>query len=272
MQIYAHGVRNSVGFDWHPATGDLWFTDNGRDWMEDDIQPDELNRTIEAGQHFGFPYCRRGEILDPEFGSGHDCADYIPPAKNLGPHVAALGMKFYTSGMFPQNYQHQIFVAEHVSWNRSIPIGYRVTLVVLDGNEAINYKVFAEGWLKGENKWGRPVDVEVMYDGNLLNSDDLAGVIYRVSYAEASLTEPNLISETFALHLNFPNPFNPSTTINYDLPEQTLVTLAVYDIMGKQRKTLVNQTQDAGNKIAVWDGAIKMRQLSQRLSQSQHDK
>ena len=263
MQIYAHGVRNSVGFDWHPVTGDLWFTDNGRDWMGDNNPPDELNLVSESGQHFGFPYCHGGEILDAVFGSGHDCANYVPPERKLGPHVAALGMRFYSGEMFPKNYLHQIFIAEHGSWNRSVPLGYRVMLVELDGNEVIGYKIFAEGWLQGDEKWGRPVDIAVMSDGSLLISDDLAGVIYRVSYAEASINEPNFIPEAFALHPNYPNPFNPSTTISYDLPEQAHVTLGIYDLLGKQIKTLANQSQDAGRRIAVWDGTDDLgRQVS----------
>ena len=184
MKIYARGVRNSVGFDWHPVTGDLWFTDNGRDWLGDDLPPDELNRASEPGQHFGFPYCHGGEILDPEFGSGHDCADYEAPARKLAPHVAAIGMRFYTGKMFPKEYRDQIFIAEHGSWNRSVPLGYRIMFVELDGNDVTGYKIFAEGWLQKDKPWGRPVDVEVLPDGSLLISDDHAGAIYRVSYSD----------------------------------------------------------------------------------------
>jgi glucose/arabinose dehydrogenase len=181
-EIFAHGVRNTVGFDWHPKTGALWFTDNGRDWLGDDLPPDELNRAPQKGMHFGFPYCHGGTIADPEFGSKRKCEEFVPPAMALGPHVAALGMRFYTGTMFPELYRNQIFIAEHGSWNRSTPIGYRISLVRLHGSQAISYEVFAEGWLKNDRAWGRPVDVLVMPDGALLVSDDRANVIYRISY------------------------------------------------------------------------------------------
>lgn len=182
LEIFAHGVRNTVGFDWHPATKELWFTDNGRDWLGDDQPPDELNRAPDKGLHFGFPYCHGGTIPDPEYGSQRRCNEFVPPAMQLGPHVAALGMRFYTGALFPPEYRNQIFIAEHGSWNRSVPIGYRITLVKLEGNRAVHYEVFAEGWLKNGRAWGRPVDVLVMPDGALLISDDRAGVIYRISY------------------------------------------------------------------------------------------
>lgn len=185
-QVYAEGVRNSVGFDWHPETGMLWFTDNGRDGMGDDVPPDELNRAAEAGLHFGFPYCHGGTIPDPEFRGQRSCDEFTPPAQTLGPHVAALGMRFYTGNLFPVEYQNQIFIAEHGSWNRTQPIGYRVTLARLEGDEVVSYEPFAEGWL-GENGevGGRPVDVQVMPDGSLLVSDDTAGAIYRIWYEPA---------------------------------------------------------------------------------------
>lgn len=184
MKIFAHGVRNTVGFDWHPQTKELWFTDNGRDWLGDDLPPDELNRATKAGLHFGFPYCHGDDIVDPEFGSGRDCADYVKPQRKLGPHVAAIGMRFYTGTMFPPKYRDQIFIAEHGSWNRSIPLGYRIMFVELKGNNVNSYKVFAEGWLQRDKPWGRPVDVLILPDGSLLISDDHAGVIYRVTYIE----------------------------------------------------------------------------------------
>lgn len=184
-EVFASGVRNTVGFDWHPVTKELWFTDNGRDMMGDDVPPDELNRASAKDQHFGYPYCHGGNISDPEFGGKRPCSDFIPPARNLGPHVAALGMRFYGGAMFPAEYRQQIFIAEHGSWNRSVPIGYRVMLVKLKGNEAMSYEPFAEGWLQGRRAWGRPVDVLVMPDGALLVSDDLAGAIYRISYQGA---------------------------------------------------------------------------------------
>ncbi len=182
LTVFARGVRNTVGFDWHPLTNELWFTDNGRDMLGDDIPPDELNHAPQANMHFGFPYCHGGTILDPEFGAGKSCLQYTPPAQNLGPHVAALGMRFYTGTMFPPEYRNQIFIAEHGSWNRSTPIGYRVTLVRLEANKAKSYEVFAEGWLQGAERSGRPVDIEQMPDGSLLVSDDFAGKIYRISY------------------------------------------------------------------------------------------
>lgn len=185
-QVFADGLRNSVGFDWHPETGVLWFTDNGRDSLGDDVPPDELNRAPEAGLHFGFPYCHGGTIPDPEYGSLRSCDEFTPPAQALGPHVAALGMRFYTGELFPEEYRNQVFIAEHGSWDRTEPIGYRVTLVRLEGDEAVSYEDFAAGWL-GENgeRRGRPVDVQVMPDGSLLVSDDLAGAIYRIWYEPA---------------------------------------------------------------------------------------
>ena len=181
-EVYAHGVRNTVGFDWHPATDVLWFTDNGRDWMGDDQPPDELNRAPKKGLHFGYPYCHGGDIPDPDFGAGRECSEFEPPAQRLGPHVAALGLRFYTGDQFPAEYKNQIFFAEHGSWNRTEPIGYRVMLVRLEGTEAVSYEPFAEGWLQGDEVWGRPVDVQVMPDGSMLVSDDRAGVIYRITY------------------------------------------------------------------------------------------
>jgi len=182
LEVFARGVRNSVGFDWHPEAGELWFTENGRDWLGDDRPPDELNRAPRPGLHFGFPYCHGGDIPDPEFGPGHDCAGFTPPAMRLGPHVASLGMRFYTGTMFPSEYRNQIFIAEHGSWNRSTPIGYRVSLVRVEGSHAVKYEAFAEGWLEGGRAWGRPADVLVMPDGALLVADDRAGAIYRISY------------------------------------------------------------------------------------------
>lgn len=181
LEIYARGIRNTVGFDWD-SNGDLWFTDNGRDYLGDNSPPDELNYAPQQGMNFGFPYCHGSNISDPEFGWKHNCSEFTPPAIELGPHVASLGMRFYTGSMFPADYKDQIFIAEHGSWNRKDPIGYRITLVRIENNKAINYTVFAEGWLQGDTAWGRPVDVEVMPDGSLLVSDDKAGVIYRIVY------------------------------------------------------------------------------------------
>lgn len=185
-EIYAHGIRNSVGFTWHPQTKELWFTDNGRDMLGDDIPPCELNKAPQAGMHFGYPYCHGGDIADPEFGTKHPCSDYTPPAQRLGPHVAPLGLKFYTGNMFPDEYKNNIFIAEHGSWNRSEKIGYRVTFVKVENNDAAtSYETFASGWLDEEKQeaWGRPVDVLLLPDGSMLVSDDKAGVIYRISYS-----------------------------------------------------------------------------------------
>lgn len=182
MEVVARGVRNSVGFDWQPQSGELWFTDNGRDWLGDDAPPDELNRLSQPGQHFGYPYCHGNAIADPEFGQRRSCSDFVPPVQNLGAHVASLGMRFYTGRQFPGRYRNAVFIAEHGSWNRSRKSGYRVSVVRLQGNRAVSYEPFATGWLKGESAWGRPADVLVMPDGSLLVSDDLAGAIYRITY------------------------------------------------------------------------------------------
>ncbi len=187
QEVFARGIRNSVGFDWHPETNELWFTSNGRDGWGDERPPDTLNRAPQEGLHFGFPYCHAGELSDPDFGRIRPCSEFTAPALNLGPHVAALGLRFYTGDMFPDEYWNQMFIAEHGSWNRSPEAGHtghRLTVVQLEGNRAVGYEVFAEGWLGEDNTaWGRPVDVLVMPDGALLVSDDLAGVIYRISYS-----------------------------------------------------------------------------------------
>ncbi|MFQ5683950.1 MAG: PQQ-dependent sugar dehydrogenase [Candidatus Binatia bacterium] len=182
LERFARGIRNTVGFDWDPRTKELWFTDNGRDWLGDDVPPDELNHAAHRGLHFGYPYCHGGDIPDPDFGDKRSCKEFVPPAKKLGPHVAPLGMRFYMGKMFPKEYTGGIFIAEHGSWNRSIPIGYRIMHVRLAGGRAVSYQPFAEGWLQGRQAWGRPVDVLVMPDGALLVSDDRGGVIYRISY------------------------------------------------------------------------------------------
>ena len=186
-EVVARGVRNTVGFDWHPGSGHLWFTDNGRDMMGDDVPPDELNVLTRDGQHFGYPYCHGQDIPDPEFGDVKPCAELVPPALDLGPHVGAIGMRFYRGDAFPERYRGQIFIAEHGSWNRSRKIGYRVMAVHVDASgRATEYEPFATGWLQGEESWGRPVDVMERADGSLLVSDDMRGVIYRIVYDGAA--------------------------------------------------------------------------------------
>ena len=182
FEVFARGIRNTVGFAWHPETKELWFTDNGRDLLGDELPPDELNRAPRADLHFGYPYCHGGTLADTDFGKQRPCSDFVAPERNLGPHVAALGMRFYTGAMFPADYQNQIFIAEHGSWNRSRKIGYRVMLVTLKDGHAATYTPFATGWLQGESPWGRPVDVLVLPDGSLLVSDDRAGALYRITY------------------------------------------------------------------------------------------
>lgn len=185
-EIYAEGIRNTVGFDWHPETGELWFTDNNRDMMGDDVPHCELNYAPEKGMHFGYPYWHEGNVKDPEFGDkGKSMESYAAPAAKLGAHTAPLGMRFYTGNMFPDSYQNNIFIAKHGSWNRSKKVGYQVTHVALDGNKNVKGEfILAEGWLDHESQevWGRPVDVLELPDGSLLVSDDLANCIYRISY------------------------------------------------------------------------------------------
>ena len=182
IETFARGVRNTVGFDWQPQTGELWFTDNGRDMLGDGVPPDELNHAPRAGMHFGYPYCHGGDLPDPEFGAKRGCQEFTAPVQKLGPHVAGLGMRFYTGTMFPAAYRQQVFIAEHGSWNRSKKIGYQISLVRLNNGRAVSYEPFASGWLQGESAWGRPADVLVLPDGSLLVSDDSAGAIYRITY------------------------------------------------------------------------------------------
>lgn len=183
FEIYARGVRNSVGLAFHPQNGQLWFTDNGRDLMGDNVPADELNHVTTAGQHFGFPACFQGDVVDPEFGKGTKCEEYRAPAVKLGPHVAALGLRFYTGTMFPEEYRGELFIAQHGSWNRRNPLGYRIGLVhVHEGQYASGQRIFAEGWLQGRQPWGRPSDLLVLTDGSMLVSDDLQGKIYRITY------------------------------------------------------------------------------------------
>ncbi len=184
--VFATGVRNTVGFDWHPQTGQFWFSDNGRDMLGEDLPPDELNVAATAGLDFGFPKCFGNEVVDPDFGIEGDCAASVPPVVEFPAHVAPLGLQFYTGGRFPDAYKDALFVAEHGSWNRSTPVGFRLTAVHLGPSEEVTTEVFADGWLGGRRAWGRPVDLLVAPDGALLVSDDLADVIYRISYTGQS--------------------------------------------------------------------------------------
>jgi glucose/arabinose dehydrogenase len=187
FEIFASGVRNTVGFTWHPVTNNIWFTDNGRDRLGDDIPPCELNTATRKGQHFGFPYCHAGTIKDPEFGNKRTCSEFVKPAQILGAHVAPLGLKFYTGSQFPADYNNQVIIAEHGSWDRSKKNGYRLSRVKIDANgRSTGIETFASGWLDEtkEKAWGRPVDVMLLKDGSMLVSDDYAGVIYRISYKD----------------------------------------------------------------------------------------
>ncbi len=181
-EVFARGIRNSVGFDWHPVTGEMWFTDNGRDEMGDNLPPEELNRAPTAGLHFGYPYRYGKSLVDPTFKTPLTDKDFTPAALEMPAHRAALGIRFYTGKQFPIEYHQQIFIAHHGSWNRAKPDGYRVSLARLIGNDVISYEDFATGWLEGDHYWGRPVDMEILPDGSLLVSDDFAGVIYRIRY------------------------------------------------------------------------------------------
>jgi glucose/arabinose dehydrogenase len=184
LELVASGVRNTVGFDWHPESSELWFTDNGRDLMGDDIPPDELNRATRAGLHFGFPYLHGSSVKDPRFWDDRPAgAQYQLPEHEFPAHVAALGMRFYTGNQFPEEYRGGIFVAEHGSWNRSKKTGYRVSFLRLRGNRVADYRIFAEGWLQGQKAWGRPADVEIGPDGALYVADDVADAVYRIGFA-----------------------------------------------------------------------------------------
>jgi len=182
-QTVATGIRNSVGFDWQPGTRALWFTDNGRDRMGDDIPADTLNRVDRPGENFGFPFCHAGDVLDPEYGAGHSCRKFAQPALRLGAHVAALGMRFYTGRMFPERYRGAIFIAEHGSWNRSGKVGYRVVVAQVGKNgEVTAARPFLTGFLDGQKTLGRPADVQALRDGSLLVADDYNGAVYRITY------------------------------------------------------------------------------------------
>jgi glucose/arabinose dehydrogenase len=195
MEVFAEGVRNSVGFDWHPVTGELWFTDNGRDMLGDDVPGDELNVAPKPGLHFGFPYCHQGDVTDPEFGTQRACSTTEAPAQRLDAHVAAIGFTFYTGDMFPSTYKNAAIIAEHGSWNRTPPSGYRVMVARTDGRRVTSYEPLVEGFLPGMKEgtapggWGagkaaqgRPADVLQLPDGSLLVSDDSGNRLIRISY------------------------------------------------------------------------------------------
>jgi len=193
MEVFAEGVRNTVGFDWHPVTHELWFTDNGRDAMGDDVPNDELNVAWKAGLHFGFPFCHQGDVPDPEFGAQRACGTTEPPVQKMGAHVAAIGFTFYTGNMFPASYKNAAIIAQHGSWNRSIPSGYRVMAAHTEGRRVTAYEPLLDGFLPGAGSAGgrgatqaasgRPADVLQMPDGSILVSDDSGNRLIRVSYA-----------------------------------------------------------------------------------------
>jgi glucose/arabinose dehydrogenase len=184
MEVVAQGVRNTVGFDWHPVSKELYFTENGRDWTSEDLPEDELNRLTTAGKkHFGYPFCHQGNFRDPEYGWGQSCADYEPPVGLLGPHTAALGMRFYTGDMFPAEYKNAIFIARHGAWNRTQKTGGDVVVATLNPDGTVrSVEPFLTGFVEDNRYVGRPVDVQMMKDGSLLVSDDFNGAMYRVSY------------------------------------------------------------------------------------------
>jgi glucose/arabinose dehydrogenase len=187
VETYARGVRNSVGFDWDPKTGDLWFTNHARDWVNDDMPHDTLHHAPKPGMNFGYPFCHQGDFLDPDFGKGRSCSEFDAPAAKLGAHIAPMGMRFYTGRMFPAPYADSIFIAMHGSWNRSTKQGYGVMRATVDSRGKVELKPFLEGFLTDAKAdppmWGRPVDVLVMRDGAMLVSDDYNGIVYRISYA-----------------------------------------------------------------------------------------
>jgi len=184
-EVVAVGVRNTVGFDWNPETKQLYFTDNGRDWLSEDVPEDELNRITKVGEHFGAPYCWQGNLPDPEFGWGHSCSEYTAPVTLMGPHSASLGMRFYTGSQFPKTYKNAIIVARHGSWNRSKKFGGDVVVVHLDKDGKFkSMEPLITGFLEDNKYIGRPVDVMQMKDGSILVSDDWNGAVYRISYGK----------------------------------------------------------------------------------------
>jgi glucose/arabinose dehydrogenase len=184
LEVVAKGIRQIVGMDWHPVSKQLYFTENSRDWLSEDIPEDKLNRVAQPGKdNFGFPYCHQGNIPDSEFGWGHSCDEFTKPLALLGPHTAPLGMRFYTGSQFPADYRNQIIVARHGSWNRTNKIGGDLVLIKLNPDGTFgSMEPFVTGFIENNNYVGRPADVMVMKDGSLLVSDDYNGAVYRISY------------------------------------------------------------------------------------------
>jgi glucose/arabinose dehydrogenase len=183
FEYWAHGVRNSVGFDWHPTTKELYFATHARDWLGEDVPSDRFDVAPKKGLHFGYPYCHQGDILDPQFHSGRSCSEFAPPLIKTGPHVGGNGVMFYTGSMFPPEYKNRAFLAQRGAWNRTQKTGYKVMMVTLRSGDVPKYEVFAEGWLENNQPWGRPNYTTQMKDGSILLSDDYAGAIYRISYS-----------------------------------------------------------------------------------------
>ncbi len=181
-EVFAKGIRNTVGFDWEPNSQHLWFTDNGRDMLGDDTPPEELNRVTKAGEHFGFPYRYGNSVVDSDYKTDKKTEDFTKPQLEFPAHSAGLGMRFYSGDSFPSEYKNDIFIAYHGSWNRSKPQGYYIMGVDMENGEIKNQELFASGWLIEEKYWGRPVDLEIMADGSMLVSDDHANVVYRIQY------------------------------------------------------------------------------------------
>jgi len=187
-EVVALGVRNTVGFDWNPENKQMYFTDNGRDWLSEDVPEDELNRVTKVGEDFGAPYCYQGNIPDPEFGWGHSCSEFTPPVGLMGPHSASLGLRFYTGSMFPKAYKNTIIVARHGSWNRSKKFGGDVVVVKLDKDGKVkSTEPLITGFLDNNSYIGRPVDVLQLKDGSMLLSDDWNGAVYRITYGKQKL-------------------------------------------------------------------------------------
>jgi glucose/arabinose dehydrogenase len=192
LEVFASGIRQIVGMDWHPVLKQLYFSENARDWLSEDAPEDKLNRVTRPGQdNFGFPYCHQGNFPDPEFGWGRSCGEFTKPIALLGPHAAALGLKFFTSNGFGAEYRDAIFLARHGSWNRSIKFGGDVVAITLYGNGSVrSIEPFITGFIQNNAYIGRPVDVLPMQDGSLLVSDDFNGAVYRVSRSGGRKVEP----------------------------------------------------------------------------------